>query len=438
MEDKPTDGIDSLELLYSKRRSRIRHKEFKFDNEHGIMVSSQGGCQCFNDVWVMTSDLSGFTKTTKEWGITYVTAIILRQHQIVGSLINYFDPVAFCHEADNWTVLFNRGDKAVEAALAIKAVLARQNKIQSDQGFPEFSVKFGGIGIAKGDVWSHVGKDEFFGNAISRAFMLGEDYAEKVVGLTEDAYKEMSVWNPQSKWRRRVTDGVAWVELVEWNKPIPVAKIFQLPKVSAHISDERFLMFTAMFSGNRNERDQRKKKIEERFMIPGSVCIMFGLCWGRMFAENSAPFVLNIRSHVNADIGSITTHNDGLWHVTAEGGFCIFQSHKLEQNVHNALRTVFEIKDTVKSIAKKKNVDLQTTGFGMHAGEILCLPYSYICFGDPLNVASKLGEDVLDQGEIGLTPECYDALKRIGMPTKEWAPRTYTVSGVKIDCYIFK
>merc|ERR1719285_1529977 len=235
----------------------------------------------------MTSDLSGFTKTTKEWGITHMTAIILRQHQIVAALINYFDPVAFYHEADNWTVLFNRGDKALEAALAIQAVLARQNKIQSDNGFPEFSVKFGGIGIAKGDVWSHVGKDEFFGNAISRAFLIGEDYAKKVVGLAEEAYKEMSVKNPNAKWKHRVTDGVAWVELVEWSKPIPIAKIFQLPKVSAHISDERFLMFTAMFSGNRNERDQRQKKIQERFIIPHSACIMFGLCRGHMFAENS-------------------------------------------------------------------------------------------------------------------------------------------------------
>jgi len=309
--DEHMVGTDSLELLYRRRRKSIVHKDFSFDSEHSISVLSQGGSQCYSNVWVMTSDLSGFTKTTKEWGVSHFTGIILRQHQIVGALINYFDPIAFVHEADNWTVLFNRGEKAIEAALAIKEVLARQNKIQSDDGFPEYSVKFGGIGIARGDVWAHVGSEEFFGNAISQAFNIGEDLAEKVVGLTKEAWTEMSVLNPTSEWEHRESDGVKWVELINWNRPIKMATKFQLPKVSAHISDARFLMFTAFFSGSREERDQRKKKVAKRWLKPGVVVIMFGLCWGHLFAENSAPYVLSIRSHVNAHIGSITTHNHG-------------------------------------------------------------------------------------------------------------------------------
>jgi len=99
--DKVTEGSDSLEMRYRRRRSSIIHKDFKPDTEHGVLVTSQGGSQCFNNVWVMISDLSGFTKTTKEYGITHFTAIILRQHQIVMSLIDYFDPIAFAHEADN-------------------------------------------------------------------------------------------------------------------------------------------------------------------------------------------------------------------------------------------------------------------------------------------------------------------------------------------------
>jgi len=218
-----------------------------------------------------------------------------------------------------------------------------------------------------------------------------------------------------------------------------MATSFQLPKVSAHISDERFLMFTAIFSGSRKERDDRKKQIEKRFMKgSGCVCIMFGLCWGRMFAKSSVPYVLSIRSRVNADIGSITTHNHGMWNVTAEGGFCVFQSHGLHENVHSALRTVFEIKDMIRNTSAKKKVGLETTGFGIHAGRLLCIPNSYICFGDPINTASKLGEDVLSQGEIGMTYECFEALKRRGMPTNEWEPRTFTVSGITIDCYVFK
>jgi len=90
----------------------------------------------------------------------------------------------------------------------------------------------------------------------------------------------------------------------------------------------------------------------------------------------------------------------------------------------------------IADTAKSKNVNLQTTGFGMHAGKLLCLPHSYICFGDPINTASKIGEDVLEQGEIGVTQVCFDALKDNGMPTTSWKPRTFTVSNVTIECFV--
>jgi len=335
-------------------------------------------------------------------------------------------------------VLFNNGKTAVEAALAIRTVLGRQNKLQTEKGFPEYSVKFGGIGISRGDVWTNVGHTDFFGNAISHAFVIGEDLAEKVVGLTADGWEQMKVTNPNAEFKLHHDDGIVWYEVVNWNKPIPLADTFKLPKVSAHIDDERFLMFTALFEGNRLEREQKKKKIEKRFVGDECVCVMFGLCWGEMFASYSAPYVLNLRCHVNADIGSIATHNHGLWNVTAEGGFCIFREFDVVRNVYDALRTCFEIKQSLAKMSKDKKVELKTSGFGMHAGRLLLLPHSYISFGDPINVASKLGEDSLGPGEIGITAECYKALQTRGMPTNEWISRTYKVSGVKLHCHVYK
>jgi len=434
------DGSGTLELLYNRRRSSIIHKDFKHDRKHGVFVTSQGGSQCFNDVWVMISDLSGFTKTTKKYGVTHFTGIILRQHQIVMSLIDYFDPIAFSHEADNWTVLFNNGQTAVEAALAIRTVLGRQNKLQTEKGFPEYSVKFGGIGISKGDVWTNVGHPEFFGNPVSHAFVIGEDLAEKVVGLTYEAWEEMREKNPLAEFKRHDDDGIAWYEVVNWNKnnPINIGETFKIPKVTAHLQDGRFLMFTALFEGDREEREQKKKKIEERFMGDDCVCLMFSLCWGEMFATCSAPYVLNLRCHVNAVIGSITTNLHGLWNVTADGGFCIFSGADVARNVYDALRTCFDIKDCIAKMTKEKKVDLKTSGFGIHVGKLLLLPHSYISFGDPINVASKLGEDSLGSGEIGMTNECFEVLQSRGMPTSEWEPRTYKVSGVKLECHVYK
>jgi len=213
---------------------------------------------------------------------------------------------------------------------------------------------------------------------------------------------------------------------------------FQLPEVTADISDERFLMFTALFAGSRAYRDNQKKKIEERFMDDVSVCVMFSLCWGEMFNRQSSPYVLNIRSHVNHNIASITVHNHGLFTATADGGFCIFKAHETPQNVHNALKTVFEIKEGLSIIAEEKKAILETSGFGIDLGKLLLLPYSHICYGDPLNCASKLGEDVLGKGEIGMTSVCFEALKAYEMPTGEWEERTYEVSGVKLDCHVFK
>lgn len=438
MEHKAVAETDSLELHYRRRRASIIHKEFKLDQQHGVTVTSQGGSQCFNDVWVLVSDLSGFTKTTKKYGITHFTAIILRQYQIFSRLINYFDPIAFSHEADNWTVLFGSGERAMEAALAMKISLARQNKIQVENSFPEYSVKFGGCGISKGDVWTRVGHSEFYGNSITRAFRIGEDLADKSVGLSEEAHTELSKNNPMAKWSYHEDEALKWFELVEWNKPIHMASTFQLPEVTADISDERFLMFTALFSGSRAGRDDQKKKIEKRYMDEVSVCIMFSLCWGDLFARESAPYVLNIRSHVNRNIADITVHNHGMWNATTDGGFCVFKAHETSRNVYNALRAVFEIKEGVSRFAKKKKVILKTSGFGIDLGQLLVIPYSRVCYGDALNCASKLGEDVLGDGEIGMTSICFDALKAYGMPTGEWEERTYEVSGVMLECKVLK
>jgi len=45
--------------------------------------------------------------------------------------------------------------------------------------------------------------------------MIGEDLADKTVGLTMEAHKDLSMNNPMAKWQHREDEGLKWIELLE-------------------------------------------------------------------------------------------------------------------------------------------------------------------------------------------------------------------------------
>jgi len=75
---------------------------------------------------------------------------------------------------------------------------------------------------------------------------------------------------------------------------------------------------------------------------------------------------------------------------------------------------------------------LKVSGFGVHTGQLLHIPGTDIHWGDPVNTASKLGEDLAKKGEIYLS---VDVMGRIGEPWFEATYKEEEISGAVMKYY---
>jgi len=58
------------------------------------------------DVTVFVSDLSGFTSTTRKWGITHFASVIVRMRQLCLPIFHKRGAIYITTEADNFIVIF--------------------------------------------------------------------------------------------------------------------------------------------------------------------------------------------------------------------------------------------------------------------------------------------------------------------------------------------
>lgn len=73
-----------------------------------------------------------------------------------------------------------------------------------------------------------------------------------------------------------------------------------------------------------------------------------------------------------------------------------------------------------------------TAGIGIDYGNFLRIP-EHDCFGDPVNIAYKLGEDVAKGGEILITPSARERLDLSQAPAMR--ERRITLSGLDLQAY---
>jgi len=75
------------------------------------------------DVTVLVSDLSGFTSTTRKYGIIHMASIIVRMRQLCLPIFKNRGAIFITKEADNFIVLFPNTIQAVMAAIEMKKVI---------------------------------------------------------------------------------------------------------------------------------------------------------------------------------------------------------------------------------------------------------------------------------------------------------------------------
>jgi class 3 adenylate cyclase len=69
---------------------------------------------------ILVSDLSGFTSTTRKWGIVHFASVIVRMRQLCLPILNNRGAVFITTEADNFIVIFPDTTQAVMAGLEMQ------------------------------------------------------------------------------------------------------------------------------------------------------------------------------------------------------------------------------------------------------------------------------------------------------------------------------
>jgi class 3 adenylate cyclase len=121
--------------------------------------------------FVLITDMSGFSSTTRSFGICYFLGMIHRARQIVAPIVEANNGLLLKCEADNCYSFFDDADDALQACIDLNTTLARVNSETKSEKKIYLS-----IGVDYGKLLL-VGANDYFGDPVNTASKLGEDLA---------------------------------------------------------------------------------------------------------------------------------------------------------------------------------------------------------------------------------------------------------------------
>ena len=148
---------------------------------------------------VMITDMSGFSSTTRTFGICYFLGMIHRARQIVAPIVHANNGLLLKCEADNCYSFFDSADDALQACLDLNARLATVN----DETHSEKKIHLS-IGVDYGKLLL-VGANDYFGDPVNTASKLGEDLAGQGETLVTNRALEQATNPPDVSSEQLVT-----------------------------------------------------------------------------------------------------------------------------------------------------------------------------------------------------------------------------------------
>ena len=139
--------------------------------------------QCEQTAAVLITDLSGFTRTTREHGVIHFMSLFRKCQKICLPIIEQHHGELMKDEADDLFALFASPKEAIEAAHEMQKEIffANRTAAETDQ-----------IGLAVGIGYGSLLRfsDDAFGDAVNIAFKLGEDLASAgEIRIGDSAYQ---------------------------------------------------------------------------------------------------------------------------------------------------------------------------------------------------------------------------------------------------------
>jgi len=403
-------------------------------------------------VCVLVSDMAGFTKQTRQFGIVHFASKILRMRQVLHPILLQHSPLAILTEADNFLVLFDSARDGLQCATAMLSCLSAYNRLCSD---PKNHLELS-IGLDSGLVTLETPSGHLFGNAATGAFLLGEDVSDGDILCTfrvkqelERAFPEMLRDNVQLS---RVDDDTLPFEhlekhyfVVQQCPPTIAPDALAAARAKQPERSEDELRAELEQAAQENELAQREKQyawawadvndarfigeacclltqrhqfglsadalaeldaeITDRFLGARDVAVLlFGLHVGQVTERRGIAQAFTLKHTVLELLEPLIEQHGGR---SVEDTFVVFDSP--QEAVACALAMTARVRQYNSEVPEEEQ--LLPKGFGVHLGPMLVAPSTNVHWGDAVSTASKLGEDLAEDYEVLVTDKVWNAIK---------------------------
>mgnify|MGYP001249414314 CR=1 FL=1 len=397
-------GVQLVRSEYSELQERFAEWESAGDRKRKLKLRQIQARFVFPKV-LFASDMSGFSRICKEEGILHFLSLVKMMQSIMLPLLEARGGQLVKVAADNLFVIFEDPKQAVRAAWDCKtaAKAFSKGKIAND------SIKMS-IGIAMGDMWVVEGAD-VFGDAAHVAFSLGEDISSKEVLIGPNVYNALGP--DDYKYEARETD-IAGVMTTyynletkgAWPKPPMPERI--RPVINPPINSEEPLDFVTLLARRQGcERPEDKHKVD--------------VLMHKRFTQKKA--VLVVEMHEQAEISrrdGVLSYISQVLRMKRICGSSVADwrgktVRAVDTKVVGQVFALFDNPADAVSCALECVHDCHNEAFELACGvgftDVLNLDACNV-FGDAVNMAFKLGEDVAGENEVLATSNVINAIRQ--------------------------
>lgn len=385
------------------------------------------------NVGILVSDMSGFTKLTREHGLIHFASIIIRMRQICLPILHHYGACLVTTEADDFIAMFPTAKAAVQAA---DGMMRTVNKYNNDLPAEKshFALTLNGIGVDFGEGPLMDEHNKLCGPTVSTAYSLGEDLCERgqilVSGRVKEELKEFThatcnrVHSHDDEDVGKCADGVFELHL-------ETQKDFQ----TVMVDDSQYLHADLMWLTRRNNLSltdsdlvDMDAEIKSKFSVRRTVLMI-------AFESNALEdpeLQMGLQHRCLALLRPILEKHQA--HILEEELF-LFPDPCL------AVAAALEMRDAVDSDKEMFFHNglprAQIKGYGIHEGDILFLENTDVHWGDPVNTASKLGQDLATEGELLVSDVVFQsACRDPNLKDVKFQMRELNKSNVTFKCYL--
>mmetsp|Transcript_3875 Transcript_3875/g.7523 ORF Transcript_3875/g.7523 Transcript_3875/m.7523 type:complete len:621 (-) Transcript_3875:589-2451(-) len=439
-------GMQSM-LTMDNLRNDLRQWNLAASPETHASIAQSIRHKYVRNCSLLVSDMSGFTRITKEEGICHFLMLVKQMQAMCIPLMESFGGTLVKVEADNLFVIFPSPHLAVLASMHCQASARKYNQERRRNDQLHLSMS-----VVHGDLFLIPGVD-LFGGVVPMGFELGEDVADMDETLVTE--EVVSVCKQQA-----VIDGLVVFEQAEpfvhggknvgvyravpvLERILPSVTSCSMPVLNPQINSEEPAEYVALMDERMHHPSkaaqidaQLKKRFTER-----STVLVIDLHFDdpkSLGNEEADLLLLDSIVRLKSEAARLCEKHCGqpVASMQTRASPCIFA-------LFSASAAAFSAAVDFAAICCASDKGITSYGrcspsLGLAVGDVLNLGFCN-AFGDPINVAFKLGEDVAEPRQLLVHEDVIADIdahaKRHGQPLSVWdlQPAFTQVSGVTLS-----